>query len=643
IEVLAVADLRKEGFDEDAVKRLKLLGVPFLPGYVVTKARQFRTLRGAVFCSVDDGNKKTLECDLLVASAGEIPLSQLLSVAGTRMAYDPLTASFLPREVPPGVHGAGKVLGCDNAEAIEAQGREAGLVALQDVGLDVTPALRAAREAVASLPGPKAGWDGVEAPSRGYRRFVGFDEDVTVKQVEQAMGDGFDQPELLKRYTATGTGQSQGYLTGHNLALLMAAKKALRPGSFMPTTVRPPLAPTTLGVLAGRRRHPVKRTPVHSAQRALGGNFRLAGEWERARHFTDEKAWDEILNVRKNVGFIDVSTLGKFRVRGPDALKLLQRVYINDIGKVSEGRLTYSVMCNEEGVVIDDGVMTKWADNDYFFTTSTLRAAYTAEWLGFHSREEDWEAYVINLTDALAAINLAGPRSRDVLKRLTDADVSNEAFPFMGFRRVTLCGDIEALIARIGFVGEVCYEIHVPASYGPALHEAIIEAGKEWGIQPFGLEAQSVLRLEKGHVIIVVDTDNHTTLHEIGLNKIWAQHKTDAKTVGVPAVRFAEGQTHRERLVGFMMEERSQTPADGSIVVADGVVKGRVCTSRYSPTLEQSIGMALIEPDLAVMGGCLDVYMDGKLVKGRLPPVQTRRAKIVPMPFYDPKGERMRR
>jgi sarcosine oxidase subunit alpha len=213
----------------------------------------------------------------------------------------------------------------------------------------------------------------------------------------------------------------------------------------------------------------------------------------------------------------------------------------------------------------------------------------------------------------------------------------------MGFRRLILCGDVEALIARIGFVGEVCYEIHVPASHGAAVHEAILEAGKEWGIQPFGLEAQSVLRLEKGHVIVVVDTDNHTTLHEIGLEKIWAQHKTDAKTVGVPALRFAEEQRHRDRLVGFVMEEPKDTPPDGAIVVSDGVVRGRVCTSRYSPTLEQSIGMALVEPGLAVMGGFLDIYEDRKLVKGRLAAVQTKRAKIVPMPFYDPKGERLRR
>jgi sarcosine oxidase subunit alpha len=423
----------------------------------------------------------------------------------------------------------------------------------------------------------------------------------------------------------------------------MAEVGGMQPGTLKATTVRPPVEPVSLAVLGGRRHHAVKRTPLHARQEALGASFRLSGEWLRAGHFGDERAHKEILNVRNNVGFIDVSTLGKFRVHGSDAEKLLQRVYVGDMARVVEARLSYSIMCNEEGVVVDDGVITKLGENDYFFTTSTLRASYTREWLYFHSKDEAWDAHVVNLTDAFAAINLAGPRSREVLSRLTPDDVSNEAFPFMGFRRLTLCGDMKAMIARIGFVGEMCYEIHVPASFGPALHKAVEEAGAPLGIRPFGLEAQSVLRLEKGHVIIVVDTDNHTTLHEIGVGRLWANRRTDAPTVGAPALRFAEKQIHREKLVGFMMDDPLETPPDGSVVVAEGAVRGRVCTSRYSPTLKASIGMALVEPQLAPVGGVLEIYRDAGLVKGEVPRRQTMKAEVVPMPFYDPKGERLRR
>jgi sarcosine oxidase, subunit alpha len=549
----------------------------------------------------------------------------------------------LPGELPPRVYGAGRVMGLDCQEAIELQGKEAGLLALQDAGLDVSSELGHTRDALRSLPERKSGWNGAENPAGGTWRFVSFDEDVTVGQIEEAMIEGFDRPELLKRFTGAGTGPSQSYLSGQNLAAVMATAAGAEPGSMKPTRVRPPVEPVSLAVLGGRQHHPVKRTPLYTCQKALGARFRLAGEWVRASHFSDERAHDEILNVRNNVGFIDVSTLGKFRVHGPDAQKLLQRVYVGDMAKVVENRLSYSIMCNEEGVVIDDGVITKLGENEYFFTTSTLRAPYTCEWLGFHSKDKNWDAHVVNLTDAFAAINLAGPRSREVLSLLAREDVSNEAFPFMGFRRVTLCGDMKAMIARIGFVGEMCYEIHVSASLGAALHEAIEAAGEPLGIKPFGLEAQSVLRLEKGHVIIVVDTDNHTTLHEIGMSKLWANRVTDAETVGAPALRFAEKQVHRERLVGFKMERPDETPPDGSVVVDGGIVRGRVCTCRFSPTLKASIGMALVEPGLAAMGGLLEIYRDAGLVKGRIPGRRTVKATVVPMPFFDPGGERLRR
>jgi sarcosine oxidase subunit alpha len=642
VKVSAVTDMRKEGFDPDAVGRLERLGIKFLPGYGVAKAKQFRTLKGVDLRSSDGSKKVKVDCDVLVASAGETPLSQLLQVAGASMSYNAAVGQFLPKELPPRIWAAGRVLAQQDLQTIEVQGEVAGLSSLQDVGVDVKSDLRAAQDRLVSLPGPKPCWSGVDTSGKGAKRFVDFDEDVTVKQIEQAIEEGFDQPELIKRYTAAGTGPTQSYLTQYNLPMLVAKKRGLNTGAMLPTTIRPPVMPTGLAVLGGRKHHAVKLTPLHEQQQALGAQFRLAGAWQRPSHFGDETALDEILNVRRNVGFIDISTLGKFRVYGKDAIKLLQRVYVNDMDRVGEGRLTYAVMCNEEGVIIDDGVVTKLKEDDYFFTTSTARAAETCEWLRFHSREENWHAFPMNLTDAFAAVNLAGPRSREVLGRLTDQDVSNEAFPYMGFRRMVLCGEIQAMIARIGFVGEICYEIHVPASYGPALHRAVLEAGKSFGIKPFGLEAQSVLRLEKGHVIIVVDTDNHTTLHEIGMKKTWSQHKTDGKTVGIPALRFAEKQTHRQKLVGFMMENAAQTPPDGSIVVNDGVVRGRVCTSRYSPTLKRSIGMALVDPELVVMGGVLEIYIDGRLVKNQLPEIHTVKANVVPMPFYDPKGERLR-
>jgi len=641
VEVAAVADGRSGGFDPGPLSRIQQLGISFLPGTVVTEARGFRCLNKATLQSVDGGRKHTFECDLLLASAGLTPLSQLLHVAGARMAFDPHTAQFLPGEFPPGVHAAGRVLALEGFEAIEAQGKVAGLAALRDVGMGVEEELRAAREALDEIAQPKPGPGIFSSPGKGRKRFLCFDEDVTDHHIAAAMGEGFDQAELVKRYTTIGTGPSQSYLTGHNLPLVVAGIKGMEPGTVVPTTVRPPVVPTSMAVLGGRRRNPVKHTPLHECQKSLEGAFRLAGVWDRVRFFRAPDARDEIENVRKNVGFIDVSTLGKFRLYGPDALKLLQRVYVGDMSRVREGKLKYSAMCNEEGVLIDDGVVTKMGENDYFFTTSTVRAPNTGEWLSFHSKSENWEAYLVNLTDALAAINLAGPRSREVLSKLTDNDVSNDALEYMGIRKMTICGEIEALIMRVGFVGELSYEIYVPSSYGPAVHDAILDAGKQFGIKPFGLEAQSVLRLEKGHVIIGMDSDNHSTLNDLGMAWAWDRKKTDAKTVGIPALRATAKQTHRQKLVGFTMEDPGQTPTDGSIVVAGGIVKGRICSSRFSPALGRSIGTALVDPDLAVPGGPLEIYTDGRLVKNKPPEIRTVKARIVPTPFYDPEGARL--
>jgi sarcosine oxidase subunit alpha len=642
VEIAAVADGRPAGYDAGAVDRLSRLGIPFYRGFAATGAGGFRSVSRATLQPIGGGKPLRFDCDLLIASAGETPLSQLLQVAGARMAYDSHSAKFLPAQLPPCVHAAGRVMALEDSATIEAQGRLAALCALKDCGLDVGAHMKAAGEALEALPGPKRGMAIIQTPGKGHKRFVCFDEDVTVGQIADAMDEGFDQAELVKRYTTTGTGPSQSYLAGQNLPLVLGSLKGLVPGSVMPTTVRPPIFPTGMAVLGGRRHAPVKHTPLHDSQKALNGTFVLAGVWKRVRFFEDEEARAEVENVRNNVGFIDVSTLGKFRLFGPDSLKLLQRVYAGNMNTLAPGKLKYGAMCNEQGVIIDDGVVTKMGENDYYFTTSTVRAANTAEWLSFHGREENWQTSLVNLTDAMAAINVAGPRAREVLAKLTGENFSNEAFPYMGIRRMKICGSIEALVMRLGFVGELSFEIHAPSSYGPAIQDAVMEAGKPFGIKPFGLAGQFVLRLEKGHVIIGTDTDNHSTLHDIGMSWAWDRRKTGAKTAGAPALRATEKQAHRQKLVGFRMENPRKTPSDGSIIIAGGVVKGRVCSSRYSATLGQSIGLALVDPELAVMGGILEIHTDAKLAKGQLPPVVTVKAEIVPTPFYDPEGGRMK-
>ena len=635
VEVIAVADSRSEGHDEDLVGALIEQKVNFLPGWVAVEATGQKVVSGARIAALSGSGSQMFACDLLVASAGLAPVAAPLYLAKAKMEFDDLTGFFLPQGLPSKVHAAGRILGLNDPQAVEVSGRLAGLKAAHDCGAEVAGRIKETQERLADLPSPQSGSHFVRAPGLGRRSFVCFDEDVTVKDLGLVVAEGFDSVELCKRYSTAGMGPSQGGISAFNLPLVLSEMKGQPPGSIPPANFRSPLTGTLMGTLAGRNYHLYKRTPLHDLQTQAGGRFRLAGAWKRVGQFSQHPyAHDEIENVRRNVGLIDVSTLGKFRLFGPDALKALQRMYVGDMAKLSPGKLKYTAMCNEDGCIIDDGVVGKLGEDDYYFTTSTGRAAATVEWFRFHTRYEDWKYYLVNLTDAFGAINLAGPNSRTVLQRITSADVSNAAFPYMGFREVTLVNDVKARLLRVGFLGEMGFEIHVPSSMSPALWELLMEAGREFGLKPFGLEAQNVLRLEKGHIIIGFDSELITTLIDVGLGFLWDRHKKGFKTVGAVALRQTEHQPGRRKLVGFKMDNPQETPADGAIVV-DADVRGRVSASRYSPTLKESIGLALVEEPLAQLGTRLTIFQAGWGNK-RLP------ATVVPTPFYDPSGQRLR-
>ena len=291
-------------------------------------------------------------------------------------------------------------------------------------------------------------------------------------------------------------------------------------------------------------------------------------------------------------------------------------------------------MLNDDANLLDDGVITRIGENDFYFTTSTGRAGQTVEWIRYHAKEEDWDFHLVNLTDALCAVNLAGPDSRAVLARLARADLSNEAFPYLGYREMEPAPGIPARVMRIGFVGELSYEIHAPASMAAVLWERLMAEGREYGLRPFGLEAQNALRLEKGHVIIGQESEIRTNLHDLGLTWLWARHKPEAGKVGAPALRFSEHQTGRLKLTGIEMDNNGPIPGDGALIV-DDEIRGHICTVRHSRTLDRVVGLALVQDHLAVEGARLSVYT-GRAHDPRL------EAVVVRTPFYDPEGRRLR-
>ena len=632
---LCVADLREDGQNPALENELFRRNIPLFKGWVATRAHGRNTLTQVTLGNVNGLQKQTFGCDVLVASAGLTPVTGPLLLAQAGMRYDSVTGFFLADRLPDKMHAAGRMLGLNHPHAIEASGTLAGLQAAADCGVDAGDALKAVQEELADLPGTVRFSKLAATPAKGNKTFICFDEDVTLHNVDQAMAAGFDVPELIKRYSSAGTGPGQGGVPGHNLALYVRQSQQSLHVDTRPTTVRPPLVPTYLATYAGANHSICKRTPLHDLQIAEDGRMETVGDWRRARRFSgDVHCREEIENVRTNVGMLDASTLGKFRLFGPDALKALQRVYISDMSRITDGKAKYSAMCNEDGCLIDDGVIIQTSANDYYFTTSTGRAGVTAEWIRYHTRFDNWDFSIVNLTDAYGVINIAGPNARAVLSTVTEAAVDNQAFPYMGYRKIEV-GGVAVRALRLGFVGELSYELHVPSSWTPYVWELLMEAGRKSGIRNFGLEAQNALRLDKAHIIIGSESEQRTTLHDLGLGFLWYRHKPEAKTVGDAALRHTEKQPGRLKLVGFKMEEPSgSAPRDGSAIV-DQRIRGYVCTARSSVALQEVVGLALVDDELAPEGNRLAIYEDG--CQGQLV-----YARVVKKPFYDPTGERLR-
>ncbi len=609
LEIAAVADARTTGQNPRLVDRLKDRGIPFLRGWLAADVRGKNGVRRVRLTSREGRGSRWFSCDLLVASADKAPAMEPLLMTAARFEKDRQTGFMTPVMLPPGLHAAGRLMAWEDPRAIEDTGRLAGMAAAADCGAASPDRIGRLKESLQDRAASRPGQMVSRAAGRGHKSFVCFDEDVSVADIHRVAAEGFDSVELCKRYATAGMGPSQGGMPGHNLPLVMAECRGDPIGSLQPSRVRSPLRPTLLATLTGKRYDVIKQTPLRRMQEKLGGVFVRAGQWERVQYFgSDETAREEIAAVHAGVAMMDVSTLGKFRIEGPQALSLLQRVYVSDLGRLETGQLKYSAMCNEDGCLIDDGLITKTGESGYYFTTTSAWASRTEEWLRYHARFEDWDYHIVNLTDAMGAVNVAGPAAHQVLSRVLEDGMADTSL--RGFRESRLRSGIPVKILEVGFVADRSYEIHAPASAMVAVWDALWQAGRDCGIRAFGLEAQNVLRLERGHLIIGEDTELRTTLLDLGLGFLWDRDKTGFKTVGIPALRHTEKQPDRMKLIGFRMDNPSWTPPGGSIIV-DSEVRGYVTSSRYSHALKQSIGLALVEEPLASPGGPLEIFVGG--------------------------------
>jgi sarcosine oxidase subunit alpha len=550
--------------------------------------------------STDGRNALTVNCDALGVSGGFNPALGLSSHLGARPVWSDKAAAFVPDQLPPGLNVAGAARGVFSLAACLADGARAGAAA-----------------GGKSIAVPDASEDSdALAPLWRTRRlhgkaFVDMQNDVTENDVALAAREGFSNSEHLKRYTTLGMASDQGKTGALTGQAIMAALTGRSPGTLSPPIARPPSVPVAIGAYAGLHRgadfRPTRLTAGHGWAQEQGAIFTETGQWLRAQWFAQpgEEDWlksvsREAAHVRCCVGVCDVSTLGKIDIQGSDAGAFLDRIYINTFSTLAVGKARYGVMLREDGFVMDDGTTSRFAPNRYFMTTTTANAGKVMQHLEFCHQAlwPELDVQMISVTEQWSQYAVAGPRARHVLQKLVDRDISNEAFPFLAVADLTVAGGIPARLLRISFSGELAYELAVPARYGDAAIRAVMAAGAEFGIAPYGTEALGVLRIEKGHAA-GNELNGQTTARDLGLGKMMSSKKD---YIGrVLAGRPALNDPLRPALAGFKPVDTKKRLRAGAHFFVPGMdirpenVEGHMTSVCFSPALGHWIGLGLLK------------------------------------------------
>ncbi|MDX6523961.1 MAG: sarcosine oxidase, subunit alpha, partial [Gaiellales bacterium] len=443
VNVAAVADSRRDA-DGGAVQDA---GIEYLAGFQPWQAKGAKAVSGVVVTR--DGEHRTIACDLLVMSGGSVGHTSFITQGGGSIRYDRDRRRYVPDALPEGMRVVGAAAG----------------------------------------PAAAAGVVPAKAPKTMCKQVVCFCEDVTTKDIGLSLAEGFRSLELSKRYTTVTMGPCQGRMCHRNSGLVIAEELGLDADAERVgvTTARPPHNPTSFSLLAARGYEPVKRTSTHHWHAEHGGKMLWAGDWKRPYDYGDSEA--EAAAVHESLGLIDVSTLGKLIVRGPDAAAFLERIYPNRFGDMKLARVRYGIVCSDDGSIIDDGTVARLSEQEYYVTTTSSGAGGMEQWFTWWNAVWGMDCEIVNVTSPIAAFNLAGPNARTALATLTDFDLSNEAFPYLGAGQATIAG-VPCLILRIGFLGELGNELHLPAAAGEHLWDTLMEAGDEFRVKPFGLEPQ---------------------------------------------------------------------------------------------------------------------------------------------------------
>ncbi|TMV93195.1 sarcosine oxidase subunit alpha family protein [Thioclava sp. BHET1] len=638
LSVPAIVDAREES--HGALPQVaKARGITVLEGRGIARVLGRTHVTGVEVCmqAGEGGATQVLDCDCVAMSGGWSPVVHLWSHCGGKLSWDAEHAMFRPDPERPPLGAQGQPM----VQAVGAANGDLQLAAIMAAaGLGAVSSDEAPMMPVWQMP---AG-----APDAlRYKSFLDFQNDVKVSDVQLAAREGYESVEHTKRYTTLGMATDQGKLSNINgLAVLSDALGQPIPATGT-TTFRPPYTPISLGAIAAEAKgplfQPLRRTPIHDWHAARLAHWEPVGQWRRPYCYprSGESHRDavnrEITNTRQNVGLLDASTLGKIVVKGPDAGRFLDMLYTNMMSTLKVGKCRYGLMCDENGFLMDDGVVARLSEDTFLCHTTTGGADRIHGWMEDWLQCEwwDWKVYTANLTEQFAQIAVVGPKARMLLERLGGMDVSRETLPFMQWAEGTL-GGFDARIFRISFSGELSYEIAVPASQGRALWDKLITEGESLCVMPYGTEALHVLRAEKGFIMIGDETDGTVIPQDLGLG--WAISKKKDDYLG----KRAQQRSHmtdpsRWKLVGLETLDGRVLP-DGALAPAEGFntngqrhTQGRVTSTYYSPTIGKGIAMALVLNGPDRMGEVLEFTGTG----------DTRiSARIVDPVFYDKDGEK---
>jgi sarcosine oxidase subunit alpha len=656
-EVVAVIDTRSNP-SGDIVAAVKAKGIDVIAGHGLIEAQGNKRVKRALIAPINatgtavTGAVRPLDCDLIACSGGWSPAVHLSSHTGAKPVWDETIVGFRPGKSTQQERSAGACRGTFDLAGCLGEGASAGAEAAKLSGHGegslqfpiavVEEYKEQPQQALFLVPHTKS-------TSRAPSQFVDFQLDVSASGIELAVREGFESVEHVKRYTALGFGTDQGKLGNINGMAILANALNQSIAETGTTIFRPSYTPTTFGAIAGRDVttlfDPERYTAMHRWHLEQGAAFEDVGQWKRPWYFPQqgESMHDAVnregLAVRNSVGILDATTLGKIDIQGPDAAEFITRMYTNSYLKLAPGKCRYGVMLKEDGMIFDDGVCACLGENHYLMFTTTGGAAGVLAWLELWQQTEwpDLQVYFTSVTDHWTTATVTGPNARKVIAKVcSDIELSNEAFSFMDWRDGTVAG-IKARIFRISFTGELSYEVNVPAHYGRHIWEALMAAGEEFNITPYGTETMHLLRAEKGFIIVGQDTDGSMTPADMNMDWVVGKNKTFSFVGKRSLHRSDTVRENRKQLVGLKTLKGSDVLPEGAQVVFDAKqtipmsMQGHVTSSYYSASLGHSIALAVVK------GGHSRL---GQIVHCPLADGRTIAAEIVSSVFYDPKGER---